>query len=77
MKKEKKTVDRDKKFYEGTSRNYDFRGFKTIRTYGNDIRRNVTSLKAANLEQANLIAHIHDFVKNTKPQDHKQKKIKI
>ena len=71
-----KNVDRDKMFYEGTSRNYDFRGFKTIRTYGNDIRNNVTSLKAANLEQANLMAHIHDFVKNTKPQDPKQKKLK-
>ena len=63
-------------FYEGTSRNYDFRGFKTIRTYVNDIRNNVTSLKAANLEEANLMAHIHDFVKNTKPRDPKQKKIK-
>ena len=71
-----KNVGRDKMFYEGTSRNYDFRGFKTIRTYGNDIRNNVTTLKAANLEQANLMAHIHDFVKNTKPQDPKQKKIK-
>ena len=69
-----KNVDRDKMFYEGTSRNYDFRGFKTIRTYGNDIRNNVTSLKAANLEQANLMAYIHDFVKNTKQQDPKQKK---
>ena len=63
-------------FYEGTSRNYGFRGCKTIRAYGNDIRNNVTSLKAANLEQANLMAHIHDFVKNTKPQDLKQKKLK-
>ena len=63
-------------FYEGTSRNYDFRGFKTIRTYGNDIRNNVTSLKTENLEQANLMAHIYDFVKNTKPQDPKQKKLK-
>ena len=71
-----KNVDRDKMFYQGTSRNYDFRGFKTIRTYGNDIRNNVTSLEAANLEQANLMAHIHDFVKNTKPQDPKQKKLK-
>ena len=71
-----KNVDRDKMFYEGTSRNYYFRGFKTIRAYGNDIRNNVTSLKAANLEQANLMAHIHDFVKNTKPQDPIQKKKK-
>ena len=71
-----KNVDRDKMVYEGTSRNYGFRGFKTIRTYGNDIRNNVTSLKAANLEKVNLMAHIHDFVKSTKPQDPKQKKLK-
>ena len=53
--------------YKSTSRIYDFRGFKTIRTYGNDIRNNVTSLAAANLEQANLLAHFHDFVKKIKP----------
>ena len=52
--------------YESTSRTYDFRGFKTIRAYGNDIRNNVISLKAANLEQANLLAHVQNFVKNTK-----------
>ena len=62
--------------YKSTSRNYDFRGFKTIRTYGNDIRNNVISLKAANLEQANLLAHVQNFVKNTKPQDPEQKKLK-
>ena len=72
-----KNVDRDKMVYESTGRIYDFRGFKTIRTYGNDIRNNVTSLKAANLEQANLMAHIHDFVKSAKPQDPKQNKIEI
>ena len=69
-----KNVDRDKMVYESTSRNYDFRGFKTIRTYGNDIRNNVISLKAANLEQANLMVHVQNFVKNTKPQDPEQKK---
>ena len=36
---------------------------------GDDIRNNVISLKAANLEQANLLAHFYDFVKKTKPQD--------
>ena len=49
-----KNVDRDKMVYKSTSRTYDFRGFKTIRTYGSDIRNNVTSLAAANFEQANL-----------------------
>ena len=74
-----KNVDRDKMAYQGSSRNlriYVFTYFKTIRAYGNDIRNNVISLKAANLEQANLMAHIHDFVKGTKPQDLEQKKLK-
>ena len=71
-----KNVDRDKMVYKSTSRVYDFRGFKTIRTYGNDIINNVTSLKAANLEQANLMAHFHDFTKNTKPQNSEKKKLK-
>ena len=61
--------------YKSTNRNYDFRDLKTIRTYGNDIRNNVTSLAAADLEQSNLLAHIQNFVKNTKPQDPEQKKI--
>ena len=62
--------------YKSTNRNYDFRGFKAIRTYGNDIRNNVTSLKAANLEQANLMAHLYDLTKKIKPQDPEQKKLK-
>ena len=33
-------------------------------------------MKAANLEQANLIAHFYDFIKKTKPQDPEQKKLK-
>ena len=62
--------------YKSTGKTYDFRGFKTIRTYGNDIKNNVTSLAAANLEQANLLAHVQDFLKKTKPQDPEQKKLK-
>ena len=62
--------------YKSTNRNYDFRGFKTIRTYGNDIRNNVISLKATSLEQTNLMAHLYDFTKNTKPRNPEQKKMK-
>ena len=64
--------------YKSTSKTYDFRNFKTIRTYGNDIRNNVISLAAANLEQANLLARFYDFVKKKpkKPQDPEQKKLK-
>ena len=62
--------------YKSTGKTYDFRGFKTIRTYGNAIKNNVTSLAAANLEQANLLAHVQEFVKKTKLQDPEQKKLK-
>ena len=62
--------------YKSSGKIYNFRGFKTIRTYGNEIRNNVISLAAANIEQANLLAHIQDFMKNTKPQDPEQKKLK-
>ena len=62
--------------YKSTGKTYDFRNFKTIRAYGNDIRNNVISLAAANLEQANLLARVHDFVKKTKAQDPEQKKLK-
>ena len=58
-----KSVDRDKMVYKSTGKTYDLRGFKTVRTYGNDIRNNVISLAAANLGQANLLAHVHDFVR--------------
>ena len=71
-----KNVDREEKDYKSTNRNYDFRGFKRIRTYDNDIRNNVISLKAVNLEQANLMAHLYDFTKKTKSQDPEQKKMK-
>ena len=72
-----KNVDRDKMIYKSTGKIYDFRGFNTIRTYGNDIRNIVTSLAAANLEQANLLAHVQDFIKKTKPQDPEQKNNEI
>ena len=71
-----KNVDRNKMVYESTSRTYDFRGFKTISAYANDTRNNAISLKVANLEQVNLLAHVQSFVKNTKPQDPEQKKLK-
>ena len=48
-----KKVDRNKMVYKGTNKTYDFRNFKTIRTFGNEIRNNVISLDTANIEQAN------------------------
>ena len=71
-----KKVDRNRMVYKGTNKTYDFRNFKTIRTFGNEIRNNVISLDTANLEQTNLLSYINDFTKKTKPQNPAQKKLR-
>ena len=70
-----KKVDRKKMVYKGTNKTYDFRNFKTIRTFGNEIRNNVISLDTANMEQANLLSYIIDFMK-TKPRDSEKRKLR-
>ena len=70
-----KMADRNKMVYKGTNKTYDFRNFKTIRTFGNEIRNNVISLDTANMEQANLLSYISDFMK-TKPRDLEKKKLR-
>ena len=70
-----KKVDRNKMVYKGTNKTYDFRNFKTIRTFGNEIRNNVISLDTANMEQANLLSYISDFMK-TKPRDPEKRKLR-
>ena len=54
-----KQVDRTRMVYKGTNETYDFRNFKTIRAFGNEIRNNVISLNTANMEQANLLSYIN------------------
>ena len=70
-----KKVDRSRMVYKGTNKTYDFRNFKTIRAFGNEIRNNIISLDTANIEQANLLSYINDFMK-TKPRDPVKKKLK-
>ena len=52
--------------YKGTNKTYDFRNFKTIRAFGNEIRNNIINLDTANIEQANLLSYIYDFTKKNK-----------
>ena len=70
-----KKIDRNKMVYKGTNETYDFRNFKTIRAFGNEIRNNIISLDTANLEQANLLSDINDFMK-TKPRDPEKRKLR-
>ena len=62
--------------HKSTNKTYDFRSFKTIRTFGNEIGNNVISMITANTEQASLLSHIEDFIKKTKPRDPELKKLK-
>ena len=62
--------------YKLANKTYDFRNFKTIRTFGNKIGNNVISMTTANTEQANLLNHIEDFIKKTKPRNPVLKKMK-
>ena len=70
-----KNVDRNRMVYKGTNETYDFRNFKTIRAFGNEIRNNIISLDTANIEQANLLSYISDFMK-TKPRDPEKRKLR-
>ena len=62
--------------YKGTNKTYDFRNFKTIRAFGNEIRNNVIGLDTADIEQANLLSYIYDFTKKTKPRDPEKRKLR-
>ena len=75
IKEMEKIIDRNKMVYKGTNKTYDFRNFKTIRAFGNEIRNNVISLDTANMEQANLLSYISDFMK-TKPRDPEKRKLR-
>ena len=62
--------------YKGTNETNDFRNFKTIRAFGNEIRNNIINLDTANLEQANLLSYINDFIRKTKPRNPEKRKLR-
>ena len=61
--------------YEGSNKTYDFRKFKTIHAFGNEIRNNIISMSMAN-EQNQLSKHIREFKSKTRPQNSESKKVK-
>ena len=70
-----KKVDRNRMVYKETNKTYDFRNYITIPAFGNEIRNNIISLDTANIEQANLLSYINDFMK-TKPRDPEKRKLR-
>ena len=62
--------------YESPNKTYDFRKFKTIRAFGNEIRNNIIDLDEASHKQIRLLNYIKEFNKSTKPRNAESKKIK-
>ena len=71
-----KKVGRNKMFYKGSNKTYDFRNFKTIRAFGNEIRNNVITLDTANIEQATLLSYVYGFLREKRPRNPAQRQLK-
>ena len=48
---EEEDADRSKMLYKGNNKTYDFRKFKTVSVFGNEIRNNINNIRMANDEQ--------------------------
>ena len=73
---EERKADRSKMVYEGSNKRYDFRNSKTIRVFGNEIRKNIIDISMTNDEQNQLSKHIKEFQSKTKPHNPDSKKVK-
>ena len=62
--------------YKRYNETYDFRKFKTIRVFHNDIKNNFNNMSMANDEQNYLAKHIKEFKSTTRPQDPNRKRVK-
>ena len=76
MKKKKKKVNRNKMVYKATNKTYDFRKFKTIRAFGNEIKNNVINDDMENNEQKKLLKHIVEFSGSVRPWNLELKELK-
>ena len=61
IEEEEKKVNRNIMVYKATNKTCDFRKFKTIRAFGNEIKNNVINDDMANNEQNKLLKHIEEF----------------
>ena len=71
-----KKVDTNKMVYKATNITYNFRKFKTICAFGNEIRNNVIDIDMANEKQNELLEYVTKFRRGTKPNNPESKKLK-
>ena len=71
------TIDKEKLLYKASGNTYDFRKFKTTRTFGKDIYEGKITLEEADKNQSDLLNKIKNFSDKTRPKNYKKnKKIK-
>ena len=64
---EEEIADRKKMVYKGYNKTYDFRKFKRIRAFGDDIRTNFINMYTSNDEKNYLAKYIKEFKGKTRP----------
>ena len=62
--------------YYSSKEPFDFRIFKTIRTFGDDIYTNKITINEVDQEQSNLVEYILNFNNKTRPKKKDDKKTK-
>ena len=76
IEEEERNVGRSKLVYKASNETYDFRKFKTIHVFGNEIRDNIIDMNMANDEQDQLLRSINKLKSKTKPHSPESKKVK-
>ena len=69
LKKQKKTIDREKLVYRASEYTYNFRNFRTVRTLGRDVYEGKITSKEVNTDEDNLLSGIRNFNNRTRPQN--------
>ena len=76
IKEYEKKVNRDNMIHYSSKEPYDFRMFKTIRPFGDDIYGSKITINEADQEQFDLVEYILNFKNKTRPKNKDDKKNK-
>ena len=69
IKEIEETIDREKLVYRATEYTYNFRNFRTVRTFVRDIYEGKITLEEANIDEHNLLRDIRNFNIRTRPEN--------
>ena len=70
----KKNIDKNNIIYHSKKESFDFNVFKTIRSFGENIYSDKTTISEADQEQSDLAAHSSNFNNKATPRNNSDKK---